>query len=72
MVGHGFGGEEMRMQESMREFSEQEERKAAEKMTAGYNLLRDALIWFDSHDVEKKLGHLPQWVAIGRELTKAR
>jgi hypothetical protein len=71
MVGHGFGGEEMRIQESMREFSEREDRKAVEKMTEGYSRLRDALIWFDAHEVEKKLGHLPQWVVMGRELTKS-
>lgn len=45
------------------------EAKAVEKMTEGYNRLRDALIWFDSHEVEKKLGHLPQWVVMGRNLT---
>ena len=66
MVGHGFGGEEMRMQESMREFREAEERKAVAKMTDGYNCLRDALVWFDTHDVEIKLGHLPQWVVAAR------
>lgn len=43
--------------------------KGIAKMTEGYNRLRDALIWFDSHEVEKKLGHLPQWVVMGRELT---
>lgn len=37
---------------------------------AAYNLLRDALVWFSSHEVEKKLGHLPQWVVTARELTK--
>jgi hypothetical protein len=37
-------------------------------MTNSYNLLRDALSWFTSHEVEKKLGHLPQWVVMGREL----
>jgi hypothetical protein len=37
-------------------------------MTNSYNLLRDALSWFSSHEVEKKLGHLPQWVVMAREL----
>jgi len=43
-----------------------------DRMTIGYNLLRDALVWFSSHEVEKKLGHLPQWVAMGRELTERK
>jgi hypothetical protein len=38
----------------------------------GYNILRDAVVWFDSHEVEKKLGHLPQWMVTARELLKAR
>lgn len=48
------------------------EQKAQQRMVDGYNLLRDALAWFSSHEVEKKLGHLPQWVAMGRELTENR
>lgn len=62
MVVQRISGEEFRRSQS-------EERKAIEKMTEGYNRLRDALIWFDSHEVEKKLGHLPQWVVMGRVLT---
>lgn len=42
---------------------------ADQKMTDGYNILRSALAWFDSHEVEAKLGHLPQWVDDGRKLT---
>lgn len=69
MVGHMFGGEEQRMQDGIARAMEIEERKALQRMTDGYNILRGALVWFDSHDVEKKLDHLPQWVAMGRELT---
>jgi hypothetical protein len=32
-----------------------------------FNLLRDALAWFDSHEVEQKLGHMPWWVKMARE-----
>lgn len=38
------------------------------RVSGSFNLLRDALTWFTSHEVEKKLGHLPQWVVMGREL----
>jgi hypothetical protein len=38
------------------------------RMVEGYNLLRDALVWFESHEVEKKLGHLPQWVDMAKKL----
>jgi hypothetical protein len=44
------------------------EEKRMQRMTDGYNLLRDALVWFDSHEVEQKLGHVPQWVAMARAL----
>ena len=43
-----------------------------QKMTDGYNAMRDALSWFDSHEVETKLGHLPQWVVTGREIKTRR
>lgn len=56
----------------MAKISEAQECKAFLKMTEGYNRLRDALVWFDAHEVEKRLGHLPQWVALGRELTGGR
>lgn len=42
------------------------------RIVDGYNILRDAVVWFDSHEVEKKLGHLPQWMVTARELLKAR
>ncbi len=45
-----------------------EDDRGITKMTRGYNLLRDALAWFSSHEVEKKLGHLPQWVDMARDL----
>jgi hypothetical protein len=32
-----------------------------------FNLLRDAISWFDSHEVEQKLSHLPWWVKMARE-----
>lgn len=38
------------------------------RRTDSFNRLRDALVWFTSHEVEKKLGHLPQWVVMGQEL----
>lgn len=34
----------------------------------GYNVMLDALSWFEAHEVEKKLGHLPQWVPMAREI----
>jgi hypothetical protein len=37
-----------------------------ERLNASFNLLRDAVSWFDAHEVEKKLGHLPQWVVSAR------
>lgn len=49
-------------------YTGEERRKAEQRMVDGYNRLRDALSWFDSHEVEKKLGHLPQWVVMAREL----
>jgi hypothetical protein len=42
---------------------------ALPKMTSGYNTLRDALSWFDAHEVESKLGHLPEWAMAARALT---
>jgi hypothetical protein len=45
-----------------------QEEPGTKVMTDGYNRLRDALDWFTSHEVEKKLGHLPQWVIMAREL----
>lgn len=39
-----------------------------DRHTEGYNILRAALAWFSSHSAESKLGHLPQWVTMGREL----
>lgn len=36
--------------------------------TDGYNVMRDALSWFEAHEVEKKLGHLPQWVTMARKI----
>jgi hypothetical protein len=68
MVGN-YSGEEKRMQESMAAFVAAKERNANAKMVDGYNLLRDALVWFESHSVEEKLGHLPQWVEMARHLT---
>lgn len=44
------------------------ESAAMERMTDGYNILRSALAWFDSHEVEARLKHLPQWAADAREL----
>lgn len=67
MVGN-YTGEERRMQESMAEFSAAEDRKAQQRMVDGYNTLRDALSWFDSHEVEAKLGHMPQWVVTARDI----
>lgn len=68
MVGN-YTGEERRMQESMAAFAEAEDRKAQQRMVDGYNTLRDALSWFDSHEVEEKLKHLPQWVVTARVVT---
>lgn len=42
--------------------------QATKRHTDGYNIMRDALSWFEAHDVEKKLGHLPQWVVMAREV----
>lgn len=69
MIGN-YTGEEKRVQESIAAWRDAEDRKANERMVEGYNILRGALVWFDSHEVEGKLGHLPQWVVMGRELTK--
>ncbi len=71
MVGN-YSGEERRIQESIADWRAAEDRKANERMVAGYNLLRDALAWFDSHSVEEKLGHLPQWVDMARQLIARR
>jgi len=30
-------------------------------------LIRDALSWFESHKIEEKIGHVPQWAAIARQ-----
>lgn len=71
MVGN-YTGEERRMQESMAAFRDAESRKAQDRMVDGYNLLRDALAWFDAEEVEKNLGHLPQWVPKARYLTRRK
>lgn len=63
---------EAETQASMAAFRETQDRKARERMVEGYNLLRGALAWFDSHEVEKELGHVPQWVESGRRLTQGR
>jgi hypothetical protein len=49
-----------------------EDRKAQARMVDGYNLLRGALDWFNAHEVEIQLGHIPQWVTMARELLKRR
>lgn len=46
-----------------------EDTAAARRMVDAYNVLRGALAWFDSHSVEQKLGHLPQWAVMARELS---
>ena len=43
-------------------------RMSWENTATAQMLLRDALSWFDSHEVEEKLGHLPQWVNMARRL----
>lgn len=35
------------------------------------NLLRDALSWFDSHEVERRLDHTPEWVVTARQELKS-
>jgi hypothetical protein len=37
-------------------------RAEIERLTVHYNLLRDALSWFDAHNID----HLPQWVVSAR------
>lgn len=68
MVGN-YSGEEKRMQESMAAYVRSEEKKTHDRMVDGYNIMCAALAWFSSHSVEEKLGHVPQWVTMGRELT---
>ncbi len=45
------------------------DREDKERMTEGFKVLRSALAWFSSHEVEKKIEHLPQWVIDGRRIT---
>lgn len=42
------------------------EQSALDRMVNFYNLMRDAVAWADSHEVEHKLGHTPQWLISAR------
>lgn len=60
MMGHGYAtGHGDTIEDMLFELSAQ----AGEHQTA-YNLLRDALSWFDAHTQN----HLPQWVVSARAL----
>jgi hypothetical protein len=48
------------------EINQRREALKREEEREAFNLLRDALSWFDAHEVEKQLGHLPQWVVSAR------
>jgi hypothetical protein len=37
-----------------------------ERLPVYFNLIRDAVSWADAHEVERKLGHTPQWLVHAR------
>jgi hypothetical protein len=37
-----------------------------ERLLVYFNLMRDTVNWADAHEVERKLGHTPQWLVDAR------
>jgi hypothetical protein len=72
MVGHGFGGEEMRMQESIREFSETQQREERENEIAHIRRLEARVAELEAHEIRPhELRALYELVAYARAIAKA-